>query len=71
MWPFTGGAFTLCGECYDMYVYIPDNETGPCSRVYAVGYAGFSVCQAMSVPTFGVMLLAMLIQKVEAPKGDG
>jgi hypothetical protein len=24
MWPFTGGAFTLCGECYGMHAYIPD-----------------------------------------------
>jgi hypothetical protein len=51
-----------------MHAYIPNqviitvgDETGPCSRVYAVGYACFSVCQAMSVPTFGAMVLAMLI----------
>jgi hypothetical protein len=25
----------------------------------------------MSVPTFGAVVLAMLIQKVEAPEGDG
>jgi hypothetical protein len=43
-----------------MHVYIPNrviitvgDEMGPCSQVYAIGYAGFSVCQAMSVPTFG------------------
>jgi hypothetical protein len=51
MWSFTGGAFTLCGECYGMYPYIPDrviitvgDEMGPCSRVYAIGYAAFSSC---------------------------
>jgi hypothetical protein len=61
-----------------MYAYIPDrviitvgDEIGPCSRVYAVGYAGFSVCQAMSVPSFRAAVLAMLNQKVEASEGDG
>jgi hypothetical protein len=61
-----------------MYAYIPDrviitvsDETGPCSRVYAIEYAGFSVCQAMSVPAFRAAVLAMLIQNVEAPEGDG
>jgi hypothetical protein len=60
MWPFIEGAFTLCGECYGMHAYIPNrviitvgDEMGPCSQVYAIRYAGFSVCQAMSVPTFG------------------
>jgi hypothetical protein len=77
LWPFIEGAFTLCGECYGMHAYIPDrviimvgDETGPRSRVYVVGYVGFSVCQAMSVPVFGAALLAILIQKVEAPEGD-
>jgi hypothetical protein len=61
-----------------MHAYIPDrviitvgDETGPCSRVYAVGYAGFSVCQIMSVPTFEATVLATLIQKVEASEGGG
>jgi hypothetical protein len=61
-----------------MHAYILDRviitvggEMGPCSRVYAVGYAGFSVCQVMSVPAFGAVVLGMLIQKLEAPKGDG
>jgi hypothetical protein len=61
-----------------MHTYIHDraiitvgDETGPCSQVYAVGYAGFSICQAMSVPAFGVMVLALHIWKLEAPEGDG
>jgi hypothetical protein len=61
-----------------MHAYIPDrviimvdDEMGPYSRVYAVGHAGLSVCQVMSVPTFGTAVLAMLIQKVEVPKGGG
>jgi hypothetical protein len=33
-------------------------------------YAG-SVCQVMSVPAFGAVVLGMLIQKLEAPEGDG
>jgi hypothetical protein len=59
-----------------MHAYIPDrviitvdDEMGPYSRVYAVGHAGLSVCQVMSVPTFRTAVLAMLIQKVEVPKG--
>jgi hypothetical protein len=58
-----------------MHVYIPDliiitvgDETGPYSRGYVVGYVGFSICQAMSVPTFRAAVLAMLIRKVEAPE---
>jgi hypothetical protein len=30
MWPFTGGAFTLCGERYGMHAYISN-------RVYYYG----------------------------------
>jgi hypothetical protein len=59
-----------------MHAYIPNrviitvgDETGPCSRVYVVGYAGFSVYQAMSAPAFGATVLATLIQKVEASEG--
>jgi hypothetical protein len=78
MWPFTGGAFSLYRECYGRHAYIPDqviitvdDEMGPYSRVYAVGHACLSVCQVMSIPTFGTAVLAMLIQKVEVPKGGG
>jgi hypothetical protein len=85
MCPFTKGAFTLCGECYGMHVYTPDRviimvgeETGPCSRVYAIRRSwvyvvwpvSLSICQVMSVLAFRVTLLATLIQKVEAPEGD-
>jgi hypothetical protein len=41
---------------------------GPYSRIYAVGNVGLSICQVTSVPAFRVVL-AMLIQKVEAPEG--
>jgi hypothetical protein len=44
---------------------------GPYSRVYDVGHAGHSICKVMSVPAFRATVLAMLIQKVEAPEGDG
>jgi hypothetical protein len=51
-----------------MHAHIPDqviimvsDETGPCSLVYAVGHAYFSIHQAMSVPAFGAVVLAMLI----------
>jgi hypothetical protein len=47
------------------------DETSPCSWVYAVGYPGFSFCQAMSVPAFKTTMLAMLIQKVKAREGEG
>jgi hypothetical protein len=63
-----GGAFTLCAKCYGMHAYIPDlvivtvsDEMGPCSQVYVVRYAGFSICQAMSAPAFGATVMAMLI----------
>jgi hypothetical protein len=45
------------------------DEMGPCFRVYAVGHADLNVCQVISVPAFGAAVLAMLIQKVEGPKG--
>jgi hypothetical protein len=69
---------SLCEESYGLNAHIPDrvivtvsDEMDPCSRVYVVGHAGFSVCQTLSFPDFGVAVLAMLIQKVEAPEGDG
>jgi hypothetical protein len=78
MWPFTRGVFALCGECYGMRTYINNrvitmfgDETGPCSRVFAVGNVGLSICQVVSVPTFGTVVLDMLVQKVEAYEGDG
>jgi hypothetical protein len=61
-----------------MHTYILDrviitvgDRTGPCSRVYTVGHTDLSVYQVMSVLAFGVAVLAMLIQKVEAPEGEG
>jgi hypothetical protein len=51
-----------------MHAYIPDrviimvgDQTGPFSRVYAVGNVGLSICQVMSVPTLKAVVLAMLI----------
>jgi hypothetical protein len=67
------------GGCYGMHTYILDrviitvgDETGPCSSVYVAGHADLSVYQVISVLAFGAAVLAMLIQKVEAPEGgDG
>jgi hypothetical protein len=53
------------------FIITVGDETGPYFRVYDVGYASFSICQAMSVPTFRAAVLAMFIQKVEAPEWDG
>jgi hypothetical protein len=33
--------------------------------------SGLSICQVKSIPSFGATGLASLIQKVEAPEGDG
>jgi hypothetical protein len=52
------------------FIITVGDETGPCSRVYVVGYAGFSVCQAMSVSALKYML-SMFIHKMEAPEGEG
>jgi hypothetical protein len=41
------------------FIITVGDETGPCSRVYVVGYAGFSVCPAMSVPALEYMLSGM------------
>jgi hypothetical protein len=53
------------------FVITVSDETGPCSRVYAVRYVAFRVCEAMSVLAIGAAVLAKLIQKVEAPKRKG
>jgi hypothetical protein len=36
-----------------------------------VGHVGLLVCQVMSIPAFRAVVLDMLLQKVEAPMGDG
>jgi hypothetical protein len=66
------GSITACIRIslIELIIMVGD-ETSPYSQVYAIGYAGFSVSQAMSVPAFGATMRAMFIQKVEAPEGVG
>jgi hypothetical protein len=47
------------------------DETGLGSWVYAVGHACLIVCQVMSAPTFVIMMLVVLSQRAEVPKGGG
>jgi hypothetical protein len=60
----------MCMSLIEFVITVGD-EKGPCSRVYDGGYAGFSICQAISLLAFRATVLAMLIHKVEAPEGEG
>jgi hypothetical protein len=46
------------------------DQTGLCSWVYAVRHACLIVCQVINAPTFMTVMLAVLSQRVEVPKGD-
>jgi hypothetical protein len=59
--PYVGSVMTCMLISLIDFIIMVGDETCPYSRVYAVGYAGFSVCQAMSVPAFGAAVLAMFI----------
>jgi hypothetical protein len=71
---FYHGAFTLRGECYGVYVYIPDrvitvegDGIGSCTQVRAIECSPASACLyrhwVMNAAT-KAMMLAMFIRRV-------